>query len=161
MVFVLCLGFKVQAQSLAITEYNAKLNSLTDMEEEILDDLVNGAPSMIFINTDSNQPEAYQPSGEQIKMIMLNKPSDVTPLLNAYKGQLNGVRVINIEWNGTDSFTFPTNFLAELPSVQYVYIRSYQDLSKAKIESAFQRLIQQLSEEMEVEILYSTMEQPQ
>lgn len=164
MVFVLCLGFKAQAQSPAITEYNAKLNSLTEeIEEEILENLVNGAPAMIFISADSNQPKAYQRSGEQIKMMMLNQPADLTLLLNAYKGQLEAVRVINIEWNGTDNFTFPTNLLEQLPSIQYVYIRSYQDLSKAKIEAAFQGLIQLLSgqTEVEVEILYSTMEQPQ
>lgn len=162
MVLVLCLGFKAQAQSL-ITEYNAKLSGLTGMEKEILEDLVNGAPAMIFISADSDQPKAYQRSGEQIKMMMLNQPADLTRLLNAYKGQLEAVRVINIEWNGSDNFTFPTNLLEQLPSMQYVYIRSYQDLSKEDIEAAFQGLIQLLSEqtEVEVEILYSVMEQPQ
>lgn len=162
MVLVLCLGFKAQAQSL-ITEYNAKLSGLTGMEKEILEDLVNGAPAMIFISADSDQPKAYQRSGEQIKMMMLNQPADLTRLLNAYKGQLEAVRVINIEWNGSDNFTFPTNLLEQLPSMQYVYIRSYQDLSKTKIEAAFQGLIQLLSgqTEVEVEILYSVMEQPQ
>lgn len=162
MVLVLCLGFKAQAQSL-VTEYNAKLSGLTGMEKEILEDLVNGAPAMIFISADSDQPKAYQRSGEQIKMMMLNQPADLTRLLNAYKGQLEAVRVINIEWNGSDNFTFPTNLLEQLPSMQYVYIRSYQDLSKTKIEAAFQGLIQLLSgqTEVEVEILYSVMEQPQ
>src|SRR5690606_4332961 len=162
MALVLCLGFKAQAQSL-ITEYNAKLSGLTGMEKEILEDLVNGAPAMIFISADSDQPKAYQRSGEQIKMMMLNQPADLTRLLNAYKGQLEAVRVINIEWNGSDNFTFPTNLLEQLPSMQYVYIRSYQDLSKTKIEAAFQGLIQLLSgqTEVEVEILYSVMEQPQ
>lgn len=161
MVLVLCLGFKAQAQSL-ITEYNAKLSGLTGMEKEILEDLVNGAPAMIFISADSDQPKAYQRSGEQIKMMMLNQPADLTRLLNAYKGQLEAVRVINIEWNGSDNFTFPTNLLEQLPSMQYVYIRSYENLTSSLIASSFQTLLANLDyDEDAVEILFTTMEQPQ
>lgn len=159
MVFVLCLGFKAQAQSL-ITDYNVKLSGLPEMQAKILHGLVNGAPSMIFINNE-NAPAVYQRSGEQIKMMMLNKPSDLTSLLNTFKEELNALKVINIEWNGTDTFTFPMDFLAKLPSVEYVYIRSYQSLSQKIIENNFKQLLAQINQGAnEVEILYSVMEQP-
>lgn len=161
-VFALCFGFKAQAQKKPeITEYNIKLNSLPDTQAQLLNSLVNGAPSMIFINGE-NKPTVYQRSGEQIKMMMLQMPSHLVPLLDAYKGELDALKVINIEWNGTDNFTFPTDFLAKLPSVEYVYIRSYQNLSQQIIENNFQQLVAQINQGAnEAEILYSIMEQPQ
>jgi len=156
-VLSLCFLGKAQAQT-SITEYQTKLNSLPDTQAQLLNGVVNGAPSMVFINAE-NTPAVYQRPGEQIKMMMLHEPSDLVTLLDAYDGQLDAVTVINIEWNGTDTFTFPTDLLSKLPGLGYVYIRSYQNLSKPMIENTFQGLIQQLKQ-TEVEILYFTMEQP-
>lgn len=159
-VFALCFGFKAQAQKKTeITEYNIKLNNIPDTQAQLLNGLVNGAPSMIFINAD-NMPSVYKRPGEQIKMMMLQMPSHLDPLLEAYNGQLDAVKIINIEWNGTDTFTFPTDLLSKLSGLDYVYIGSYQNLSKPMVENAFQGLIQQLNQ-TEIEILYFVMQHEQ
>ena len=157
-IFLLCCGFQAVAQT-PITEYKEKLNSLSDDNPHILDGIINGAPSMLFINAEE-MPGDYRGSGMPYKMMMLHEPSDLMPLLNAYEGQLDGLQVINIEWKGEEQYLFPINTLSKLPGLKYVYIRSEQQLTKQVVESSFPELIKMLEGQDQVEILYFTMEKP-
>lgn len=159
MFFALCFSFKVQGQN-PITEYNVKLNSLLEFQAEILNSQIKGAQSSIFVDF-KNQPAIYQRQGEQVKTMLLNKPTDYSLLVNAYNSELDAVRIITIEWNGTDVFTFPRNILSKFPSLNYVYIDSYENLSKKKIEHSFQGLIELIKDREDIEILYMKKEQPQ
>lgn len=158
LVFLLCFGFYAHAQT-PITEYTEKLNSMSDTEPYILDGIINGAPSMVFINAEGT-PADYRGPGMPFKMMMLHKPSDLVPILNAYNGQLDGLQVVNIEWVNGDHYTFPMDMLAKLPGLEYVYIRSHEQLSEHMVRSSFQELVNRLQGETKVEILYFTMEKP-
>ena len=159
-VFALCFGFKAQAQSF-ITEYNTKLNSLPKIHAQLLNNLINGAPSSLYVNND-NEPAIFQrPEHHYSKMMYINKQSDFGLLAKAYSNHLSNIEVINIEWNGTDVFDFSNSVLSQFSNLQYIYIRSYQNLSQQIIENNFQQLVAQINQGAnEVEILYSVMEQP-
>jgi len=159
MFFALCFGFKAQSQN-AVTEYDVKLNSLQNSSREILNNLINGPQSSAFVN-DDQQPKIYVRSGEQVNTLFVKKPTDFTLVSNDYTNEINTVKVLNIEWNGSDVFNFPNNLLSILPNLEYVYVRSYQNLSKQTIETNFQGLLALLSSKSGVEVLYLTMEQPQ
>lgn len=159
MFFALCFGFKAQSQN-AVTEYDVKLNSLQNSSREILNNLINGPQSSAFVN-DDQQPKIYVRSGEQVNTLFVKKPSDFILVSNNYTNEINTVKVLNIEWNGSDVLNFPNNLLSILPNLEYVYVRSYQNLSKQTIEKNFQGLLALLSSKSGVEVLYLTMEQPQ
>jgi len=160
LVFALCFGLKAQAQQPVIMEYSAKLAGLSELQAQLLDGLINGASSMVFIDSEGS-PDIYQRGDEQVKKIMLRRPSEFDSIVKTYGDQLAGVQVINIEWNGTDVFTFPTNTMSTLPNLEYVHIRSYQNLSPQTITRGFQGLVVLMENSEDIEVLYSITEEAQ
>lgn len=159
MSFALCFTFKAQAQN-AVTDYNIKLNSLQNTQAEMLNNIINGPQSSVFVNNEQ-QSKIYIRSGAQVNTVFVKNPSDFTLLSGTYANEMNTVKVLNIEWNSSDTFSFPNDLLSVLPNLEYVYIRSYQNLSKQTIETSFQSLLALLSSKSGIEVLYTTMEQPQ
>lgn len=161
--FSLCFGIKSQAQML-VTEYKDKLSSLPEIHGKLLDNLINGAPSSIYVSNDNiaalfQQQEQYYP-----RMMFVTKPSDLNLLAQSYPSHIARIEVINILWNGSDVFEISSDLAVKLSdsNLQFIYIQSNQNLSKQLIENHFQQLIGQVdSLNGDVEILYSVIKQEQ
>ncbi|SHL65580.1 hypothetical protein [Myroides odoratimimus] len=156
--FGLCFGIKAQAQS-AIFEYNQKLIKLTDSQANDLNYLANGAPTSMFIAFDK-QAKIHQGNSKEIVEMSIEDTSDFIGLSNVYKDKLKEVILINIKWDGKQQIVVPKDLIIQLENLKYIYIRSYRELDKDLIQTEFIDLLQKLNEKQDVEILYSTMDQP-
>lgn len=159
--FALCLALKAQGQT-PVIEFQEKLTSLSAISltaSQILHDRINGTSGSIFMNT-SEQADKYEVAGEVLKVMYIKTANDITTLVNEYGSQLNSISILNIEWAGTGTFVLPQNLTTILPDLQYVYIRSYKNLSSSLITNAFQSLLSNLDyDEDGIEVLYENMEQ--
>ncbi len=158
-VFVLFLGFQVQAQN-TITAYEIKLSSLSTTEAEKLDYLANGAPSSMFVTRDNEAKINRSTNITTIVEMTLVKPSDFTKLVNAFENNLAEIEIINIEWDGQEDWAISNVILQKMEHLKYIYIRSYQPLNASIIQSRLQNLMNALEEKANVEVLFYTMKQP-
>lgn len=160
LVFALCLGFNAQAQQPVITEYSAKLNSLSEIQAESLDKLINGEQGGLYVNEDG-KPEMYQDADNPPKTMFIHKPADLILLAEAYPNQLSKIELINIGWNDNEMFDIPSNALSKLSKLRYIFVRSNMELSKQSIEKNLLLLLTTIKSLANVEILYSGVEQVQ
>ncbi|SKC11854.1 hypothetical protein SAMN05660841_04352 [Sphingobacterium nematocida] len=161
LLFALCFGFKAQAQKVKITEYGDKIAGLASEEEkETLDKLINGLPNSIYVNKD-NKAQIFQRGDKIIESMSLRKSEDLEILEKVFVNMFKDIKIIEIEWNATDSFVLLNrNFLSQFPTLKYIYIKSYENLSQQFVESQFPTLIEYLRDGVGVEVIYVTMEQP-
>lgn len=161
--FLLCCGFQAVAQT-PITEYKEKiadLSAISPTAAQILDNRINGVSGAVFVNAEG-QADKYEVAGEVLKVMYLKTANDFTSLTNANGNALQTISVLHIEWDAVWTFTFPQNLKTILPDLEFVYIRSYENLTSSLIANAFQTLLTNLDyDEDGIEVLFTTMEQPQ
>lgn len=157
-VFVLCFGIKAQAQN-AILGYDQKLSKLSELEASNLNYLANGAPTSMFVTVDS-EAKIHQGNTQEVVEMSIERTSDFTKLSEFYSNKLSEVVLINIIWSGKEQILMLEDLMIQLKNLKYIYIRSYRELDKGVIQAEFFDLLQKLKEKKDVEILYSTMEQP-
>lgn len=155
--FVLCFGFKVQAQSV-IDSYQTKLKSLSKSEVERLEQFVNGATISMYVG-DGNKVMTNQVGTETVVNMVISKSQDFALLSAAFSSNLKDIVIINIEWDGLENYVISEDLLSKLKSLKYVYIRSYMQLNESVIQTRFTDLLQKLKGYPKVEVLYYTMEQ--
>lgn len=157
--FVLCFVFKAQAQN-TITAYEAKLTELSDDQAERLDFLINGAAPSLYIGGEDETPQKYVGNEEAPLVIYVDKFSDLSVLTTHFKDELSGIKVLNIYWDGKEQANLSDVFFDLLPALEYIYIRSEEELRKSVISNRLPRLINQLEGKTNVEILFYKMEEP-
>lgn len=154
----MCFGIKAQAQS-AILGYDQKLSKLSELEASNLNYLANGAPTSMFV-TVGNEAKIHQGNTQEVVEMSIEKTSDFTKLSEFYSNKFSEVVLINIIWNGKEQILMSEDLMIQFKNLKYIYIRSYRGLDKEVIQAEFFDLLQKLKEKKDVEILYSTMEQP-
>jgi len=156
-VFVLCFGFKTQAQT-SIEEFKYKKSNLSSKESQELDFLINGGEGYMFITKDK-QVISF-PGKDGITRLDINSSNDFTELTKGFTANMTSVIAINIQWDGNEEIVLEEQFLQKISDLKYIYIRSYTDLSKDLIQQKFYKLLEQLNKHKNVIVLYETMEQP-
>lgn len=157
LIFALCFGIKAQAQN--IIAYQTKVNSLSASEANKLEQLANEAPTSMFV-TFEDEAKIYQGSSDVVLDMSITKATDVTKLATTFEGDLSGIVIVNMEWDGQEEIVLPLDLLNKMSNLRYIYIRSYQALDQSVIQSKFQNLMNALREKGNVEVLYTTMKQP-
>lgn len=157
-VFVLFLGFQVQAQN-TITAYETKRSSLSNVESIQLNSLINGASTFIAI-TDQNQAEIYKGNTNTVSTMKVTQSSDFAKLAQSFEDKLAEIKVLSIDWNGQEEIVLPTALLNRMSNLKYIYIRSYEIVNPIIIQNKFSSLLNQLDENTQVEVLFYTMEKP-
>lgn len=157
-VFVLCFGIKAQAQ-VTITEYGQKISKLSDLDFQAIDYLANGAPTSMFVTFD-NETKIHMGDSKEVVEMSIDKTSDFSNLSKAYPNQLIDIVLININWDGQEQILIDEDLVSRLRNLKYIYIRSYKELDKNIIQSEFHELLEKFKDKEDIDVLYSTMEQP-
>lgn len=131
---LLFLYLGLQAQAQRITAYQTKIEQLSSHQAEELEELLRSAYTNKWVNYDE---------------------------LNHLEYDIALVEVIDMKWDGITRLTFSPAVVNRLQGLKYIYLRSYSFLNDGVVRRNFESLLQQLHGlENEVEIIYSTMEQP-
>ncbi|WP_353102107.1 hypothetical protein [Myroides odoratus] len=157
LIFALCFGIKVQAQN--IIDYQAKLNSLSNVEANQLENLINGVPTSMHVNYDG-ETKIHIGNSDLVLEMAVRTSEDITKLAVAFDKELAEVIVLNIEWNGQNDIEIAADVLTKMKHLRYVYIKSYETLSDTVIQAKLQRLLLTLNQKENVEVLYTTMIEP-
>lgn len=155
---VLCFGIQAQAQEIGITDYTTKQQSLDSTSAASLSKLIASAYGL-YVDANANAA-AYPINLRAAKKMSIENSNDWQIIITAYPQSLHTIELIDIVWDGTTEFAIPDGSIENMPNLNYVYIRSQSALSRSLINSSFRELIEQITPEAGIEILFHTMEEP-
>ncbi|QQU04459.1 hypothetical protein [Myroides odoratus] len=157
LIFALCFGIKTQAQN--VIAYETKVSSLSASQAEQVNYLAKGVPTSIFV-TEENTSEMYHGDESAVLAMNITKSTDFGKLAADFGNKLAEITIVNIVWDGQQELVLPTGLLDRMPNLKYIYIQSYSELNQSVISTRFPSLMNQLEGRTNVEVLYTTMEQP-
>lgn len=158
MFFVLCFGFKAQAQIISnrILTLSEMLNSKSANETEYFTFLKNGTPHKLFFANDSEVVHGWKVQG----VVKVAEFEGSNSILSAQKKEFlndfSTTEMIVLNIVAGDDLTLLNDVVLKSPNLKYIVTKSYNSFSKSEIQS----LLGNLSTRFMGEVVIETLEQP-
>ena len=149
---MLCFAWNMQAQDLQVATLEAKVANFSSEEKKSLNGLINGTPQKLFITKENGvfrHWEVGNVGGAATQVVEVETPSLIHQLNNAtYTTDFNAAKVLVLYADNLNAINLTQKQLDTFKHLQFILIRSYNNMSVQDIESKFKNLV--LPESLEV-----------